>query len=72
MKVLKSGIEMTLEELRSLKGGTCACACQPGFNSATLNVDGDSSSACACGCISAPYSGSASSATRRIGDPPPP
>ncbi len=63
MKILKSGVEMTPEELISSKAGNaCACACQEGFDTAQVHVDGSEENGCSCGCIWGPFSGSATSA----------
>jgi hypothetical protein len=63
MKILKSGIEMTPEELIASKAGkACACACQEGFDTENLWGGGSEETECECGCIQGPFSGSASSA----------
>jgi hypothetical protein len=54
MRILKSRVEMTPEELiKSRAGQTCACACQEGFDSEQLFVNSEigSPSSCFCGCI---------------------
>lgn len=52
MKILKSGVEMTQEELRASKAGKdCACACQQGFDTENMFTLGDEDHLCACGCI---------------------
>ena len=56
MKILKSGIEMTPEELNASKAGkACACGCQLGFDSEMLHGGGSEETACECGCINPPY-----------------
>lgn len=77
MKILKSGIEMTTEELSKIRAGgvKCACGCQVGFDSGELNNLGDVDDYCECGCSNGPlgFSSTSNSALRRvIGDPPPP
>lgn len=50
MKVLKSGIEMTKEELNKTKGGLCSCAC--GIRIGSMNVSvvsEDGNQLCSCG-----------------------
>ena len=54
MKVLKSGIEMTPEELEKVKGSGCACGCDTGVDSSWLY--GNSKSNGGCGCICLPSS----------------
>jgi len=55
MKILKSGIEMTPEELRESKAGKrCACSCQMSYDTADLHLIGDEDHSCYCGCIPPP------------------
>ena len=59
MKILKSGIEMTPEELKASKAGkACACSCQLGFDTENLWNFGAEETACECGCAMAPFYGS--------------
>ena len=61
MKILKSGIEMTPEELIASKAGkSCACACQEGFDAENMWVLGSEQTTCYCGCIEPPGSSSGS------------
>jgi len=63
MKVLKSGIEMTPEELKASKAGkACACSCQLGVDTENMWNIGAEATLCACGCTYLPYLGSATSA----------
>ncbi|NIM11499.1 MAG: hypothetical protein GTO45_16385 [Candidatus Aminicenantes bacterium] len=50
MKVLKSGIEMTPEELSKAKAGACACGCGWGYNGENLVSSAQSGKCCGCGC----------------------
>jgi len=50
LKVLKSGVEMTPQELRKVKGGSCACGCEGGYSSSGLFMSSDGSGGCYCGC----------------------
>ena len=52
MKVLKSGIEMTPQQLRKAKGGYCACYCDgsyPGDGDVVATVPTDADT-CSCKC----------------------
>jgi len=51
MKVLKSGIEMTPEEMHQVKGGSCACGCAGGFASIEAYYPSYEEGYCSCGCI---------------------
>lgn len=52
MKILKSGVEMTPEELIASKAGkSCACSCQMGFDTNNMWVLGSEQTTCFCGCI---------------------
>lgn len=51
MKILKSGVEMTPEELIESRGGaTCACGCEGGFSSQQLWTSSKIGGGCICGC----------------------
>ena len=51
MKILKSGIETTPEELSKIKGGIrCACGCEGGYNSGQLWGSASNGGGCICGC----------------------
>ncbi|MGD2090279.1 MAG: hypothetical protein PVH61_29150 [Candidatus Aminicenantes bacterium] len=51
MKILKSGVETTPEELSKITGGKrCACGCDGGYNSGMLWTSGDIAVTCFCGC----------------------
>lgn len=50
MKILKSGIEMTPEEMIKTRGGRCACGCEGGYVSGELWVIADENKECQCGC----------------------
>jgi hypothetical protein len=52
LKILKSGVELTPKELSAIRGGTCACGCEGGYSSGTLNASGDEKGECYCGCTS--------------------
>lgn len=49
MKVLKSGIEMTKDELKKVKGGLCSCGCGIRFSAMNVNVVGEDYGICTCG-----------------------
>ena len=48
MKVLKSGVDMTPEDLSRLKGGACACGCD--YSAEMVHAAGESGSSCTCFC----------------------
>ena len=67
MKILKSGIEMTPEELIASKAGkACACSCQMGIDTNDMHTIGAEGTDCFCGCMPPPgeytFDGAASSA----------
>jgi len=49
MRVLKSGVDMTPEELSRLKGGACACGCD--YSSQMVHdISSSGVSGCVCTC----------------------
>jgi len=50
LKVLKSGVEMTPEEMRKSRGGLCACGCGVGVDSDAPSNGSESGSGCYCSC----------------------
>lgn len=48
MKVLKSGVEMTPEDLKRLTGGACACGCD--YSSEVVHAHGVYGGVCVCNC----------------------
>ena len=50
MTILKSGVEMTPDELIELKGGACACGCSDSHNSSGISFVGVRGNDCDCGC----------------------
>jgi len=50
MKILKSGVEMTPEELRKSRGGACACGCSIGIGADSGTNGGDQGDTCFCSC----------------------
>lgn len=48
MEIVRSGIEISGNELDGLR--SCACACSSGFDVSFPEDYGSASSACACGC----------------------
>lgn len=48
MRVIKSGVEMTPEQLTRVKGGACACGCN--FSTMGLHSTSESGGNCACNC----------------------
>ncbi len=50
MKVLKSGVEMTPEEMQKTKGAMCACGCGIGVNSSSPFTGGSHGGDCFCAC----------------------
>jgi hypothetical protein len=55
MKILKSGVEMTPDELSASKAGkACACSCQLGFDTENMHLIGAEATTCVCGCIEPP------------------
>lgn len=50
MKVLKSGVEMTPEEMRKSRGGLCACGCAPGREADSPWAGSDNGTNCQCSC----------------------
>lgn len=50
MKVLKSGVEMTPEEMTKSRGGMCACGCGVGRDADGPWVSSDNGTLCSCSC----------------------
>jgi len=48
MKVLKSGVEMTPEDLSRLKGGACACGCD--WSAEMVHAVASTGGSCLCTC----------------------